>query len=118
MISTIIIMIAALAWLMYETDYMRVRLLVGESTQPIVYKTWEELKPCDVRKTDAGWLRFPKSIAPLTGWDWLLNTMHIIPEYKVELIAEHSKITMRTQNTSILRDCFRVYRNPYLKVKL
>ena len=120
MIATIIITGLAFAWLGYETDWMLVRLPMGIDTLPIEqkYKTWEELKPGKILKAHPFWLRFPDLMEPMGGWDWVKNTMHIIPEVKIELIAEHSHYTMRTENTDILRDAFRVYRNPYLKVRV
>ena len=117
MIIASIIIGLAFIWLGYETNWVRVRLLVGIETST-KYKTWAELKPWSTKKSDPMWLRFPKIMEPLSGWDWLENTMHIIPEYTIELITDTSKITMRSQNMSILRDAFKVYRNPWAKVKL
>ena len=109
-----------LAWLGYETDWFRVRLLFGVYTPDSEhqYATWDKLKPWQIRKTDATWLRFPDIIAPLTGWDWLKNTMHIIPEYRIELIGETYKTTITSHSTQALGDAFRVNRNPWLRVKL
>ena len=115
-----IIVTIALTWLLYETDWLRVRLPYGKEPDKLKYKTWAELKSglLQTKKSDPGWLKFPDICTPLCGWEWLKNTIHIIPENKIVLIREHSKITMQTERMDILRDCFRVWRNPYLKVKL
>jgi len=123
MITLTSILILAFIWLLAETDWLRIRLLIGVNATPIVYqyKTWEEILamlPCKLTKNDPGWLRFPGNMAPLTGWDWLHNTMHIIPEYKIELIGIGYKTTINSNSMPHLRDAFRVNRNPYIKVKI
>jgi len=57
-------------------------------------------------------------IPPIGGWGFAYQYRNFTPEYKIELIAPGSKYTFRTESTAILRDAFRVYRNPYLKVKI
>ncbi len=57
-------------------------------------------------------------LEPLCGWGFAYQYRYFMPEYKVELIEPHARYTLATNNTEILRDCFRVYRNPNLKVRL
>jgi len=93
MIATIIIVSLALAWLLAETDFMRVRLAVG-IIDTCQRKSWEELKPWNPNKQFPFWVRFPNSMSPLCGWDYVLNTMHIIPEHKLELITATARYTI------------------------
>lgn len=124
------ILIIAFAWLMYETDWLRVRLPVGLICKSGECCDWrlsenqvtsqminELLCKWDINKVqramfDSGHLK------PLFGWAFAYQYRNLMPEYKIELIDEHSKYTMRTESMPVLRDAFRVYRNPYLKVKL
>ena len=88
MIELLITIGLAFIWLGYETDWMRIRLPVGEDSKAIVYetKTWQELKPYNPSfKLYPMWVTLPENMSPLCGWDWLNNTLHIIPIYKIEL---------------------------------
>ncbi len=113
-------------WLMRETNWLRIRLLVGEFPEPdtTVRKSWTELTEINhiPHKYQPFWMKYPTLMQPLCGWDWLQNTMHVIPEYKVVLISAHYKSTMTVKAcegaASVLRDAFRVNRNPYLKVRV
>ena len=130
MISTIIIVSLALYWLARETDYMRIKLLAGVSCEVGVCCAWrlldsqitDDMKRELRKRSNNGhkltWGEFKDYIDPLCGWGYAWQFRDFEPEYKIELIAEHSHYTMRTQNVKILKDAFRVYRNPYLKVKL
>jgi len=113
----LILIVIAFIWLGYETDWMRVRLLVGVQSSEH-RKSWLDLKPYTTKKTDPFWLRWPEIMEPMCGLKWLEETMHIIPEYKIELISPGCKQTIRSESVPALRDAFRVYRNPYIKIKL
>ena len=99
----IAILIGAFAWLGYESDWMRVRLMVGD-----LAPNWLAFD----------WSKWKQYMEPICGWDWIQNHYHPTPEYKVVLIGEHSKYTIRSHSVPALRDAFRVYRNPYLKINL
>ena len=117
----LIIWLAAwFAWLAYETDWMRIRLIVGAIPPVLEYptKTWEELKPYPIKKTDQTWLRFPGIMSPLCGWDWLTKTQHIMPEYRIELVGESYRTTITSSNAQALKDAMRVNRNPWIHVKI
>lgn len=116
MLITILAIIAALYWLGLESNWLTIRLLADK--EPDNRKTWDELKPYKVYKNHPFWLRHPDNMTPLCGWDWLNKRTHIIPVYKIELIQPGYKSTMTIRNDSIIKDVFRVYRNPMLKVKL
>ncbi len=114
-------------WLMRETNWLRIRLLVGELPvlDTTVRKSWAQIKDAAFLipvKQRPFWMRHPENMQPLCGLDWLQYTMHVIPEYKVVLISEHYKSTMNVKAcegaASVLRDAFRVNRNPHLKVKV
>ena len=104
MIATLTIIILAFAWLGYETDWMRVRLPIGLNLLP----NWLSFD----------WSSWKKYIEPICGWEWIQNRYHPTPIYKVELITEHAHYTIHSHSTSALRDAFRVYRNPYIKINL
>jgi len=80
----------AFIWLGYETNWMTVRLLVGEFEQAIIleYKTWQEVEISLNRlpvKYQPFWHKFPKNMKPLCGMSWLKNNSHVVPISKVEL---------------------------------
>lgn len=138
MIFLIIWLVSWFTWLLYETDWMRVRLPVGIISElpQCRYISWndlENLAQAIPDKQKPFWLKHPiniktiwglnnqplgASMEPLCSWEWLKNRLHIIPEYKIELISATSRYTFRTQSIPVLQDAFRVYRNPYLKVKI
>jgi len=119
MLATILIVTIALYWLARESDYLRIRLLAGIEAIQYERKSWDEIKPtCKLTKQYPFWLRFPEHMSPLCGLDWLENTMHVIPEYKLELVGVGYKTTIHSNNAQALRDACRVNRNPWLKVKI
>lgn len=110
MIVAITVIALAFTWLIYETDYLRIRLPVGVDIQPIEYarKSWLELKPWNTKKNDPMWLTSPDYMEPLCGRDWLENTMHIIPEYKIELDFGGIKYKMNILEPKVLKDVIKV----------
>jgi len=102
MIATILIVSIALAWLGYETDGMRARLPVGAYPELIERKSWDELKPTSNLNRYPFWLRHPGNMAPICGWDWLEQTMHIVPEYKIELNTYGVRYQMTVKKDSVL----------------
>lgn len=129
MISLITILIACI-WLGYETDWLTVRLPVGLTMGAGACCEWRladnQVTKNMKRDLINRWQLTKISLAlfkghylePLCGWGFAYQYQSFEPEYKIELITEHAHYTMRTQSTSLLRDAFRVYRNPYIKVKL
>lgn len=130
MIPTIIIVSLAFLWLGYETRWLTVRL---EAYTPCEYgancewrlgdgqvdKTmkWELLHRWQLRGTEG--IRFDADIIqPLFGWGYAYQFRNFQPEYAIELIGAGYKTTIHSNNASALRDAFRVWRNPYVKVKL
>lgn len=120
MITAILLIGLALGWLLIETDWLRVQLEYGACVQIIEQrKSWEEIKPTgNLNKQYPFWLRFPEHMTPLCGREWLENTMHVIPEYKMELVGVGYKTTINSNSTNALRDACRVNRNPYIKINL
>lgn len=58
------------------------------------------------------------NLDPLCAWGYAYQYQNFMPEYKIELITPTAKYTIKSKSIPHLRDAFRVYRNPYLKVKL
>lgn len=126
----VIIIGLAFAWLLIETDYMRVRLYMGVSCKRGDCCEWRlsesqvtkqmkhellciwELSKVDRAKFDG------EHIAPLFGWAYAYQFRHFTPEYIVELIGQGYKTTIRSHSTQALRDACRVNRNPHLKINL
>ncbi len=126
MIALIATIIMALAWLGYETDWMRVRLPVGV-TAPVI--ELEVRKPWDYFKAKIWnpnfklypmWLTHPTVMDPICGWDWLENTMHIIPECRIELNHSGVRYNMTIKEPSIMRSVVTALRakpgKPYPKM--
>ena len=129
MLGLIIWLVICFTWLLYETDWLRVRLPVGITCELSCEWRLADSAITEAMKTELINLsnnghklhsqgEFQNNIDPLCGWGYAYQYQHFTPEYKVELIAPGSKYTFRTESTEILRDAFRVYRNPYLKVKI
>ncbi len=96
----------ALTWLLYETDWMRVRLPMGIEvpSNGHKFKSWDELKPWNPKFSQYPmWLTCPDNMSPLCGLDWLENTMHIIPECRMELNHSGVKYNMTIKEPSIMR---------------
>ena len=109
MIISLTVIVLAFLWLGYETNWMRLRLLYEEIIPEVEYeyKTWKELKPWQVTKQYPFWVRYPDLMAPLCGWDYINNTMHIIPQYKIEIVAfgVRNKITLNNGgDAKLLKD--------------
>ena len=92
MIATIAILTLALYWLLRETDYMRIRLLIGAWYVPVEYRraTWDKLKPY---KNLPNFMRM-HGYDPLCGWDWLKNHEHVLPDYSLYLAINNVRYTM------------------------
>ena len=121
MFISICMMVLAFTWMLLETDYLRIRLPIGKIPDNVKRQSWTELKQLAKSLPDKlkpFWLKYPENMIPLCGIDWLENTMHVIPETKIELVNCVHHYTIKSNNSNALRDAFRVYRNPYLKVKL
>ena len=128
MIGLIIWLIICFSWLLYETNYMRVRLPMGITCEPfcqwrlpdskVTKKMRQELIDLPSNGHRRAWGEFKDYMTPLCGWGYAYQYKDFRPEYKIELIAPGSHYTFRTSSIPVLRDAFRVYRNPYLKVKV
>jgi hypothetical protein len=122
MIIALLFILAGFYWLFRETDYLRIRLPVGAIPDKVNRISWDDVKSQYLNRLTAKqtpkWYSNPKTYPPLCGQEWLETTMHVIPETSVQLIDETSKFIIKSDNANALKDAFRVYRNPYLKVKL
>jgi len=120
-IAFIIWMLTWFAWLLYESKWLTVRLLVG----------LERFADSAVTDRMKGELltQWPLSkiqhalfgrdyMQPLFGWGYCWQYKDFKPVYEVELVGEHYRTIMHSNDTQVLRDAFRVNRNPYLKVKV
>ena len=131
MLATIIIITLALTWLFYETDFMRVRLLVGEPAKPKYarYKAYNALtkrKFYDGRALHEG-NNYPEGYSPngepeyivvlnpgidniLCGWEWLNKHCASMVDYqpKVEMAIGGVRYNMTIKQPAIIKDVMRV----------
>lgn len=131
MIYCIVVICLAFLWMLKETDYLRLRMYAGEICADGDCCQWkfkdewvtDEMKSELIR----GWTNLPKELrakfetgiqSPMCGWGYAWQYHDVKIDCKVELITEHSKITMQTESLNVIKDCMKVYRNPYVKVNL
>ena len=110
MIGLIIIGIG-FTWLLIETDWMRVRLLVGSIKEAPVqnnerYVDWE--KAFDFKAW--GTLIKGADIDPICGWDWIKNRQHIIPECRIEMVHLGVRHTIVIKDVSVIKDVVKAMR--------
>ena len=105
MILALYVIALSFAWLLRETDYLRIRLPIGSNPLPeqeLEHKTWDELKPHNITATSPNFLKMPGAYEPLCGREWLENTMHVIPVCKLEVNHLGVKHAMTIKDTSII----------------
>lgn len=110
--ETIIIAIAllpAFLWLGYETDWLTIRLMIGEPL-PLVefeYKDWAELFDW----TAWNKLTMGAEIEPICGWNWIKNTPQVVPVYKIQLYYGNGykqTMTLKNPGGTILRQAIKI----------
>ena len=99
--------IPAFIWLLIESDYLRINL--NYIPEAVIRKSWLELKPLAMSIPDKQkpfWLKYPESMQPLCGQDWLENTMHVVPQYKIQIKAWNvtHNITLKQADSRILKE--------------
>jgi len=109
MIASIIAISLAFLWLLYESDWMRVRLPVGANKEPIkTVRIWQyhrngncgitnhkDYNPYRITRNDIAVLPFHAGIEePICGWDWILSHEHPIIENHIEILAHNCKHTI------------------------
>lgn len=99
--------IPAFIWLLKESDCLRINLNYIPET--VIRKSWLELKPLVQSIPDKQkpfWFKHPDNMQPLCGLDWLENTMHVVPEYKIQIKAYNvtHNIILKQADSRILKD--------------
>jgi hypothetical protein len=132
MITTILIVGTAFYWLLYETQWLTINLCqwleigaccqwhlpdsaVDKDMKQELLQSWFNTKSVD--KIMRCHFDLP-DMQPLFGWGYAYQYRNLKPEYKVELIDGTSKVTINSNSQPHLRDAFRVWHNPYIKVKV
>ena len=129
MIATTLIIGLALYWLLRESDYLRENLMpvlcqIGACSDwrlqdsQVTEDMKHELIKLSANNHRLKWGEFKEYMTPLCGWGYAYQFKDFKPEYKIELIDGTYRQTMRTDNIAVLKDAFRVNRNPYIKVKI
>jgi hypothetical protein len=105
MIASLIIISLAFVWLLYESDWMRVRLPVGASNKLTMIEVTRDMliNPCLSKPSNNGYLS-PGVEDILPGWEWLESRKHPVPEYRFEIIAWGCKHTIHLTPNVILRE--------------
>ena len=128
MITTLIIIALAFYWLLSETDYLRIRLLIGDDKPKHLarYKAYNSLKKKkyynvpiysggntdDFLSTEITYdvVLAPGITEPLCGWDWLdKHCADLVGfENKVYLAIAGVKYDMTIKSPSILNEVMKV----------
>lgn len=97
MLPCLVVISLAFTWLLYESDWLRIRLLVGALVAPTkTIRLYRHTKHDQVgfSKSDNTYLDrkvdtiFSACITePICGWDWLLNRNHPLVEYRISIEA-------------------------------
>ena len=109
MIVSLVVIALAFTWLLYESDWMRVRLPIGKSIKTIKLWQYREngqygITHIDPSPTLNGY-RWPPGktqyqlfsvgiTEPICGWDWILNHEHPIITNRIEITAHNCKHTV------------------------
>ena len=113
MIITLVIIIGFYLWLLYKTDWLKIRLPVGIQCTYTASCQWRlsdnavtndmklELVGLSNNGHKLAWGEFKVWMIPLCGWGYAYQYRNFAPEYKIELIAPGSKYTFRTQSISV-----------------
>ena len=100
-------LLPAFLWLGYETDWLTVRLMIGEP-MPLVefeYMDWEEVIDW------AAWNKLTYGATTPMSLDWIKNTPQVVPVYKIELYygnGYRQNITLKNPGGNILKQVIKV----------
>lgn len=100
MLATIIIVGLAFYWLLLESDYMRIRLPVGDV--PIVELERISWQSC---VSKYGSLKLSIGVTePLCTWEWLKNNTHPIPQVDVKFESGGVRYHWKVEDCNILKN--------------
>ena len=104
----LLILIPAFMWLGYETDWLTVRLMVGDMPETIIefeYKDWEEVIDW------AAWNKLTYGATTPMCMDWIKNTPQVVPVYHIELYygnGYRQNITLKNPGGNTLKQVIKV----------
>lgn len=104
MVVAILIICLAYYWLLNETNYLRVRLLIGVESKPL------ELQRISWGACQSRYRVLKLSIGvdePLCGWDWLESRTHPIPQVTVDINSGGVRYHWDIKDTVILNDAIK-----------
>ena len=105
MIVSLVVIALAFTWLLYESDWMRIRLPVGaRGDKPVFVKVTRDMliNPCLSQRGNNGYLS-PGVVDILPGWEWLESREHPVPEYRFEIIAWGCKHKIHLMPSAFLK---------------
>ncbi len=103
MLLTILAILLSFYWLLRETHFLTVHLLIGPEEKPVELErlTWSECVARYGRKQ----VDFTKyNEEPICGWDWLQKNTHPIPQAKFDLETGGVRYHMQIRDTVVLKD--------------
>jgi len=104
MIACLIVVSLAFVWMLYEADWMRIRLPVGAIENKQFVKVTRDMliNPCLSKPSNNGYLS-PGVVDILPGWEWLESREHPVPEYRFEIIAWGCKHKIHLMPSAFLK---------------
>lgn len=96
MIPCLIVVALTFAWMLYESDWLRINLLAEPVTAKTIrlYRHNGQSEVVGFNRLENGYLCrktdtiFSACITePICGWDWLLNRNHPLVEYRISIEA-------------------------------
>jgi len=104
MIACLIVVSLAFVWMLYEADWMRIRLPVGVISKPVMVRVNRNMliNPCLSKPSNNGYLS-PGVVDILPGWEWLESREHPVPDYRFEIIAWGCKHKIHLLPDAILK---------------
>jgi len=127
MITALLSIGLALLYLLYETDWLRIRLLIGDMFEGGACCEWhlpnsavtEDMRDELIRITRNGRHgvgEFVDWLAPLCGWGYAYQYRNFKPPVSLQLVTEHSRITITNcTDTKALNEVIKAYKNPLPK---
>ena len=110
MIALVLIISLAYAWLLFESKFLSMRLLVGIEAKPIT-----DLDILEVAQR-IGWTyknghrAYKDWLIPMCGWEWVIRHEHDLDTYqpKVQMTMGGVRYNMTIKQPSIIKDIMRV----------
>ena len=124
MLGVLAVIAAAYIWLGYETDWLRVRLLVGPEpikAEPIKPKVYYSHKSIWDLKQDLAH-QYSYKLSPgveevLCGWNWLFDNVHNLdtwlPTFELSINGSTHKLALTPETKGIVKEIMLINTRPH-----